>query len=551
MNKREVCKFISNYFFIFACFICLPLFIAIYHHTFVPRHLHPQPHSTFAFSVTLLFCLGLGFIFRYFGKGADGRKFFRREGFLSLSLIWFLSGIIGGMPFLLSGTLTNPIEAYFEAMSAITTTGSSVMYPKNIDLNTLENKPIHITASKKLNIKYTFYGNINPIIDNESKMVLYAGTDAVSRAILFWKSLLQWLGGMGIVILFIAILPAYGLGGNKLLVQAELPGPSSKDLAPRARDIAVLLWKVYCMITLTGIGLLMLTDPEISLWDAIYIISAFVSTSGFIPYRQSLYIFNNPAAQWLCMLFMFIGSVNFALIFQVIKGKLYRLFDAEFLLYLLTLLIGSSCIILSLVGTEEIFLVGVAEKLNFVKAFRIGLFQYLSSQSTTGYILLDYDQWPHFAQAVLITSMYIGAMSCSSGGGIKIMRYYILFKTAFYRTESIFKPEEVRSFKISKQPINPIIKETTLSFFFIAITCALVSTLIYIADGLDFQTAFSVASSMINNVGVAYGPAGGPTQTFTFLPNFSKLISTFWMVLGRLEFYMVLILLTKTFWREA
>ena len=528
----------------------IPLLIASYYQFFVPKHLHPQPHSTVAFLVTLLFCISLGAVFRYMGKGAEGRRFFRKEGFLSLCIIWFLSGIIGGMPFTLSKTLSNPIDAYFEAMSGITTTGSTVMYPKNIDPVTHVNKPIKITVSEQMRIKYSFYGNIDPIIDRESGILLFAGTDAVGKAILFWRTLLQWLGGMGIVILFIAVLPAYGLGGNKLLVQAELPGPSSEDLAPKARDAATLLWKAYLTITIVATFLLKFTDKDISFFDALHIVMSTVSTGGFIPYRQSLHVYNNPAVQWLMIFFMIVGSINFSIIFQVIKGKLYRLFDPEFLLFLLTIVIGSTIIFSSIVNTNQILFLGVLERIGSLEGIRIALFQYISCQSSTGFVLLDYDQWGHFAQAIMITAMFIGAMSCSTGGGLKVMRYYILIRTALFRTESIFKPEMVRTFKIRKQPVSPTIKETTLSFFFIAISFALISTLIYIADGLDFRTAFSTACTMINNVGMAYGP-GGPTQTFAFMSNFSKFISTFWMVLGRLEYYMILILLTRTFWRRA
>lgn len=550
MNRQEIYKFISGYFLIFSALVVIPFLIAFWYQFFIPAYLHPQPHSTLAFLLTILCCLALGFTFRYLGKDADGRRFFRKEGFLSLCIIWFLSGIIGGLPFLLSKTFDNPIDAYFEAMSGITTTGCTVIYPMQIDPVTHQNMPINVVISEKMNIKYRFYGNIRPIIDPKTGIVLYAGTDAISKAILFWRCLLQWLGGMGIVILFIAVLPAYGLGGNKLLVQAELPGPSSEDLAPKAKDAASLLWKTYLAISILGIFFLRIFNPNLSVMDAVYIVMATVSTGGFLPYQQSLHVFNNPTLQWMLILLMIIGSINFSLIFQVIKGKLYRLMDPELLLFLLTLVIGGGFIVASIVGKQELLLAGLSEQLNFKDAMRIGLFQYISCQSTTGMLLLDYDQWPHFAQAIMVTAMFIGAMSCSTGGGIKIMRYYILLLTALYRTEAIFQPEVVRTFRIRNQPVNPTIKETTLSFFFIAIVFTLVSTLVYIADGIDFRTAFTTAATMINNVGVAYGP-GGPSQTFTFMSNFSKFISTFWMVLGRLEYYMILILLTRAFWRKA
>lgn len=550
MHRNEVSKFLSNYLFILAGFLSIPFCLAFYYQFIASRAAHPQPHSTLAFFITILITIGAGFLFRYNGRDADGRRFFRKEGFLSLCLVWFLSGIIGGLPFTFSGTLRNPVDAYFEAMSSFTTTGSTVMYPKNIDAKTGANKPIHVTVSQRLKIKYTFYGNIDPIVDPDSGIVLYAGIDAVGKAIIFWRCLMQWLGGMGIVVLFIAVLPAYGLGGNKLLVQSELPGPTSDNIAPRAREAASMLWKAYLSLTVIEIFLLKIASSDISVLDAVQIAMASISTGGFMPYREAIQVYNSPIIQWIMVLFMIIGSMNFTLHFYLIRGKLYRLLEPEFLLYLLTLLIGSSLVVGNLIGKQQMLLSGISKQFNFVEALRFGLFQYISSQSSTGFVLVDYDQWPHFAQAVIITSMYIGGMSCSTSGGIKVLRYYILLRTAVYRVEALFKPEVVRTFKVKKQPVSNTTKETTLSFFFIVIAFALLSTLVYIADGLDFRTAFSVASSMITNCGVAYGP-GGPTQTFAFMTNFSKLISTFWMVLGRLEFFMLLILFTPKFWRKA
>lgn len=550
MHIREISKFISNYLFVLAAFLLIPLSIALYYQFFVPKYLHPQPHSTLAFIYTILICLVLAFILRYVGRKADGRKLFRRESFLSLCLIWFLSGIIGGIPFILSGTLSNPIDAYFEAVSGFTTTGASVMYPKNIDPVTGENKPINVFFSEASKVKYSFYGNISPIKDPTTGQVLYTGFDAIGTGLLFWRSFMQWLGGMGIVVLFIAVLPAYGLGGNKLLVQAEIPGPSKESLAPRAKEAASLLWKAYLALTIILIFLLKASSSDLTLLDSVLISMATISTGGFMPYRETLQIYNAPLIQWIMMLFMLIGSTNFTLIFYVIRGKLFKLLDPEFLLYVLTILIGSSFVIFNLVGKHEMMLSGITEKLNLTQSFRLGLFQYISCQSSTGFMLVDYDQWPYFAQAIMITAMYLGGMSCSTAGGIKVLRYYILMRAAIFRTESIFKPEIVSTFKIRQQPVNPTIKETTLSFFFLVIFFSLLSTLIYIADGLDFRTAFSVTSSFINNVGLAYGP-GGASQSFAYMSNFSKLASTFWMVLGRLEFYMLLILFTPAFWKKA
>lgn len=549
MNLREVSKFLSNYIFILASFLIVPLCMAFYYEFLVPPETHPQPHSTLAFCITILICLAVALLLFFIGKKARGKNFFRREGFLAVILIWFISGIIGALPFYLSKTLTHPLDAYFESISGFTTTGASVMYPMNYNPKTGENNPLHYQIKGGLKTTYTYYGNIKPVVDSQTHEILYSGYDAIGKALLFWRCFMQWVGGMGIVVLFIAILPAYGLGGNKLLMQAELPGPQNENLAPRARDAASLLWKVYLFFTVMAICFLKLSNATMTWYDAILIGIGTISTGGFLPLKQSIIVYNLPIVQWIMVLFMFIGSINFSIHFYILKGKLSRLFDPELLLYVVCIVIGSLLVFATLVGTDQALLSGSAIQFHYLNTLRYTLFQYLSCQSSTGIMLMDYDQWPFFAQAILITAMYVGGMSCSTAGGIKVIRYYILLKTAAYRTEAIFKPEKIRAVRIRNHLVTDKTKETVLTFFFIVILFSLLSTLVYIADGMDFSTAFSCTSAMINNVGIGYGP-GGPTQSFAFMSYFSKLISTFWMILGRLEFFVLLILFTPAFWRN-
>lgn len=550
MNLREVSKFLSKYIFILASFLIVPFLIASYYEFFVPVSEHPQPHSTFAFFLTILICLTIGFLLYYHGKKSDGGSFFRKEGFLAVILIWFLSGIIGALPFYFSNTLDSPVDAYFEAISGFTTTGCTVMYPMNYDVVTHANNPVHVLMSDRLGIEYTFYGNIKPVLDAATGQVLYSGYDAIGKALLFWRSFMQWVGGMGIVVLFIAILPAYGLGGNKLLMQQELAGPSMENIAPRARDAASLLWKVYLFFTIVGILFIKFSNSSIDWYDALLISMSTVSTGGFLPLKQSILIYNLPIVQWIMICFMFIGSTNFTLHFYVLKGKLSRLMDTELLLFITSILIGSILVLICLIGTRQFLFSGQTVQIGFLNSMRYSLFQYLSSQSTAGIALMDFNQWPFLAQAIMISATYIGGMSCSTAGGIKVIRHYILLKTSLYRTEAIFKPEKVRTFKIRNNIVNDQTKETVQTFFFIMICFSLLSTVIYIADGLDFKTAFGTTSSMINNVGFGYG-AAGITQSFAFMSTFSKLISTFWMILGRLEFFVLLILFTPAFWRKS
>jgi trk system potassium uptake protein TrkH len=550
MNLREVSRFLSNYIFILASFMIVPFLIACYYQLFVPVSQHPQPHSTFAFLFTILICLAVGYLLYYYGKKSDGGNFFRKEGFLAVILIWFISGVIGALPFYFSKTLDNPVDAYYEAISGFTTTGSTVMYPMNYNVQSGINEPITLMHTDRIGSKYTFYGNIKPVVDAATGQVLYSGYDAIGRALLFWRSFMQWVGGMGIVVLFIAILPAYGLGGNKLLMQQELAGPSIENIAPRARDAASLLWKVYLLFTLLGFLIIKFSNNSMDWYDSLLISMAAISTGGFLPLKESILIYNLPVIQWIMIFLMFIGSTNFTLHFYLLRGKLSRLMDTELLLFVISILIGSFLVLLCLIGTNQFLFSGQTVQIGALNAIQYSLFQYISSQSTTGIALMDFNQWPFLAQAILISATYIGGMSCSTAGGIKVIRHYILLKTSLYRTEAIFKPDQMRTFKIRNTVVNDQTKETVQTFFFIMICFSLISTLIYIADGLDFKTAFGTTSSMLNNVGFGYGVAG-TTQSFAFMSNFSKLISTFWMILGRLEFFVLLILFTPAFWKKS
>ena len=339
-----------------------------------------------------------------------------------------------------------------------------------------------------------------------------------------------------------------GVGG-KVLFQAEVPGPVKEAITPRVKETASLLWKLYLGFTLAEVVLLMWTNTEMELFDAVTITLSNLSTGGFSTRNASIGAFDSPATEWVIILFMLIGSINFALYFYCLRGKFYRLYEPEFILYLTLLLIFSSIVTWNLVGTEKLLLAGGEGEFTWAESFRYGFFHLISAQTSTGFVTSDFDKWPYVNQAMLLTVMYLGSMSGSTGGGIKIVRHYMLFRIAQDKVESIFRPERVRRFRIGGKMVDSNTAITVLTFFLIVAFLAVLGTLLLALNGVDLETSLTVTTCMLNNIGLAFRMAG-PTESFAFLPVFAKILSCFWMVLGRLEFYAVLVILIPAFWRE-
>ncbi|MBN4066940.1 TrkH family potassium uptake protein [Simkania negevensis] len=550
MLYREVFRVLGSYLFILALVLLAPLCVSIYYRFAASPYLHPQPHVVWAFVATIAITVVIGLFFRYVLGAKSRGQVFRREALLVVACIWFLTAIIGGLPFYLSGTLDNPVNAYFETMSGLTTTGASVMQAKKYDPVTGKEIPITKVISEKPYIEYSFYGTITPVRDSETGKELYTGVEAVSKGLLFWRSMTQWLGGMGIVVLFVAILPILGVGG-KALYQAEVPGPTNEAITPRIKETAGLLWKIYLGITILEIVLLMVTNSEMSLFDATCVTFSTISTGGFSVHNASIAGYHNHATEWIVLVFMIVGSVNFALYFYCLKGKIYRLYQPEFLIYIASLVIFSSIIIRNIEGTTVQLLTGETVRTGLADAVRIGAFQLVSAQTSTGFTTANYNIWPFMSQALMLITMFIGAMAGSTAGGIKIVRHYMLFRIASFKIESLFKPEAVRHFRISQKIVDKDIAITLLVYFVLVVAFTTLGTFLYIAiDGIDLETAFSVMTCNINNIGMAFRMAG-PTESFAFLSNTGKLFSTLWMVLGRLELLPLLIVFIPSFWRKV
>lgn len=547
MQVREISRILGAYLYFLAIALVIPLGVALYYQFIAAPASHPQPHSTFAFLETIVICLLLALLFRRFGRGSKG-QLYRREGLALVVVIWFITAGIAGLPFQLSGTFSSPLDSYWEAMSGLTTTGASVMTPKEYDESGQE-VPIEHVISLSPPTVYTYYGTITPVRNADGEIVL-EGIEAVSKAVLFWRSFLQWLGGMGIVVLFLAILPALGVGG-KVLYQSEVPGPLKDSMTPRIRDTASLLWKTYLVMSAAQVLLLMVTNHQLSLFDALCVTFSTVSTGGFTVRNASIGSYQNQWTDTVVVLFMLLGSINFVHYVNLTRRKFTRLWDPELFIYLLCLICGTLLITLLLHGTPEVLLAptdSTPMTFSWWASLRYGAFQLLSVQSSTGFVTADFDMWPFGTQVILLTAMFVGGMSGSTAGGIKVIRHSMIWRITIDRIESIFRPNQVRVMHIGRGRISHDKAITVLCFFFIVIALTLVGTFVLVLDGIDPETALSVNACCLNNIGVAFRMAG-PMETFAFLPTISKSLEIVWMVAGRLEFFAILIIFIPDFWR--
>lgn len=548
MFYKDICKILSYYFFGFTAALCIPFALALYYHFFTSIESHPQPHTTPHFFATIVICLAFAGVMWRCGRDSTGHLH-RREGLVSVVLIWFLTPAIAALPFYLSGTLEDPFQAYFEAASGFTTTGATTMQAKKFQPITGREIPIEKTFYGAITTTYSYYGTITPIRDIKTGEILYEGIEAVSKALLFWRSFTQWLGGMGIVVLFVAILPALGVGG-KMLFQAEIPGPIKDALTPRIKETALELWKIYVGLSLLQAVLLHITNESVSWFDAFTITFSTMSTGGFTVKTASIGAFNNVYTDWIIILFMVFASINFSIYFYSLRGKFYRIYEPEFFLFVILVILGCGLTSWYLVGTEKVLMSGVKGGLFSIgEAIRYGTFQMVSVMTTTGFVTTDYDRWPYAVQVLMLLYMFIGGMSGSTAGGMKVVRQYMLFRIAQYKVESLFRPETVRRFKLGERDVGAPAAIMVLCYFLILVVIAAFSTLFFTMDGIDPETSLSLSTLFINNIGIGFRMAS-PMESCAFLSDFSLIYSSLLMIFGRLEFFAVLAIMVPAFWQK-
>jgi trk system potassium uptake protein TrkH len=362
--------------------------------------------------------------------------------------------------------------------------------------------------------------------------------EGTPKSILFWRDFTQWLGGMGIVVLFIAVLPTLGVGGRHLFF-SEIPGAVKEELKPRIKATASFLWKIYVGISLAEVGLLMLAG--LGLYDALCHTFGTVATGGFSPRAASVGAYDSLAVELIIIVFMLLVGTNFSLYFHVLRrapGRLLR--DIEWRAYLVILGVATLLVTFDVLGHGVIEGVG--------PALRQASFQVVSIMTTTGYGTADFETWPSLSKLLLVALMFIGGCSGSTGGGMKVLRALVLGKFAYHQIRKIFEPHAVISVKLGRLTLREDTLRDILGFFILFVGIFIIASLIMAMLGLDIVSATSAVAATLCNIGPGLGIVG-PTNDFAAVPAMGKLVLVACMLLGRLEIYTVMALVVPRFWR--
>ena len=446
-----------------------------------------------------LICVLLGLPIWVFTR--KSKRLNSKDGFAIVTFAWLTVALAGSLPFYLTGIIPNFTDAWFEAMSGVTTTGAT-------------------------------------IIGNPSTLPhLINGIESMPHGVLFWRSFLQWLGGMGIIVFTIAILPLLGVGGVQLF-KAEVPGPVADKIKPRVKETAKILWMVY--IGFTFLQFLLLGFAGMSWFDSICHAFTTMPTGGFSTQNASIAAYSNPVIHYIIIFFMFVAGVNFTLHFRAITGNYKSYFkDYEFKVYFSILFFATIFIFLNISFSNSDW---------SHNSFLISLFQSLALMTGTGYANADYELWPFFSQLLLFFMMFFGAMGGSTSGGMKIARVILLFKYAATETRRMLHSRAIIPIRIGERTIGDDVIRNTLGFFLIYLSFFVLTALVLTALNYDFTSSLSVAASAIGNVGPAFG-SFGPTDNYALLHPIGKWMMTFCMLLGRLEIFTIIVLFSRTFWK--
>ena len=449
--------------------------------------------------------LSVGLILMLLSKDFS-KEMNKREGYIVVTFGWIVMAISGTIPYILTGAIPNFTNAFFETISGYTTTGSSIL--ENIE--------------------------------------------SLPHGILFWRSLTHWIGGMGIIVLAIAILPLLGIGGMQLFA-AEAPGPSTDKLHPRITDTAKRLWLIY--FGYTAAETVLLNFAGMSFFDALNHSMSTLSTGGFSTKNNSISYWNDtPLIQYIITLFMFLAGTNFVLSYFGFKGNIRRIFkDEEFKLYvkfiIIFTLIAFAFIYIdsSLKHPSDLLHPMIFGELE--ASLRHSLFQVISIVTTTGFISADFTTWTPFLLVFFFGLMFLGGSAGSTSGGVKVVRHLLLIRNGFMEFKRSLHPNAVVPVRYNTKAVSGDIVFNILGFFILYMLSFIIGALGFAIIGIDFESAIGVAASSLGNVGPALGEFG-PANNFFNMPSIGKWWASFLMLIGRLELFTVLILFTPFFWRN-
>ena len=449
---------------------------------------------THAFFVTAAVSFGIGVALR-FSFRFDAAEFGFGEAFATVTFSWLLFTALGALPFLLTGAIDGVLDASFEVLSGFTTTGASVL-------------------------------------DDPALL---------GRPLLFWRAMTQWIGGLGIVALSVAVLPALGAGGN-FLFQAEMPGPESEKLMPRISSTSKLLWSVY--LGLTGAQFLALWAAGMTPFDSICHTFTTLSTGGFGTRADSVAGFG-PAVQWILIAFMFVAGINFVMLFNLLRRRADVLVRNTEVRVYTGITVGVTALCALVVWQQGA--PGAAR--GFEPLVRDAAFTTTTLITSTGFVSTDYSLWPPLLHVVLMLVMLVGACAGSTGGGVKVIRLVLLFKDCMREIQRLLRPRAVVLVKVGHRPVSDNIMDHTIGYFTLYFASLIVLTLVLMVLGLTTETSFSAVLSCLSNMGPGFGDVG-PVSNYGHLPETGKLLLMLAMLLGRLEFYSVIVLFLPLAWRR-
>ena len=464
----------------------------------IPFSLYYQSNDLNGILISGVSALVLGGGIWFFSRRKKGknRELRKRDGYLIVTLGWIVMSLIGALPYVLSGAIPSYTDAFFETMSGFTTTGATILG-----------------------------GNI----------------EALPEGLHFWRAMTHWIGGMGIIVLTIAILPLLGIGGMQLYA-AEVPGPTPDKLTPRIKETAKRLWYIYVSLTLLEMILLMFGG--MNFFDSICHSMATLSTGGFSTKQASMGAFS-AYHQYIVTIFMFLAGTNFALTYYLVRGNPKPLWKNEEFRYYLVI----TAIIIAVV---TLFVYTGDEAISFEKAFRDSAFQVIAIITTTGFGTADFTSWGPFLMVLFFVLMFAGACAGSTSGGMKMVRHIVIFKNSYLELKRQIHPKAILPVRFNGKSVHPDVVSKILAFFLIFIILFVSGSFVMSLMGLDFMTAMGSVAATLGNIGPGIGDVGpSNTENFAAIAPAGKWFLSFMMLLGRLELFTVLMLFTPFFWQEA
>ena len=484
-NTRMVFRTMGALLLIEAVFMTMALFVSLWY----------SEADSGVFLLSTIITLLAGVIGLLVGRRAESRMG-EREGYVIVAMVWVVFSAFGLLPYYLSGQVPSLTDAWFESMSGFTTTGATII----------------------------------------------PDLEVITHGLLFWRSLTQWIGGMGIIVLSIAILPIFGLNGMQLYA-AEVSGLTYEKVSPRIADTAKMMWSIYVLLTVTEVVALWLCGMD--MFDAVCHSFSTIATGGFSTHNNSLEYYDSAAIHYTVTFFMFISGINFVMLIYLLRGKTRYFFkDEELRWYSVAVAMFAVLLTVGLYVARPGW-----SGVEMERAFRDSIFTVISSMTSTGYTISDYMYWPVVAWVVIFFLMLTGACAGSTAGGIKWVRLAIIMKNGVAEFQRRIHPNAIIPVKLNEKAVPQQTINNIMAFLIFYVFIIVVTVVIFCATGVDFDEAIGSAVSAIGNVGISIGQFG-PAGTYAAFPVVAKWVMSFVMLIGRLEIFTVLLLFTKALWRK-